>query len=61
MSSDHFGIWNEELALSSVLCGALQMAPGQRRKAGIFWPRPSCLCPKTSPVTDDGEKDQIVD
>lgn len=44
------------------LCRALQMwAPGQRRKVGIFWPSPSCLCPKTSPVTDDGEKDQIVD
>lgn len=61
-SSGHNGTWNEKLALSSVLCGLLEMwAPCQKRRAGTFWPRPSCFYPQTSRLTDDGGKDPIVD
>jgi hypothetical protein len=37
-SIGHFGIWNWELASSSVLKA---WAHGQKKKVGTSWPRPS--------------------
>lgn len=60
MSSGHFGIRNEELALSSFVQAFANVGSWSEEKGGAFWSRLSCLCPQTSRLTDDGEKDQIV-